>query len=960
MAKQARRSVSIYINGREIANNIKAITDEKRKAMRELNRMVVGSEEYAQKLEEIGELNGIIGKHREALRPIPDTYSKMQAGLARFAGLAAGAFTAEAVITYGKQLFRLGAEMELLTEKAKTVFGQALPLVTAEAERNANAMGLTVSQYTDAAAAIGDLLVPMGFAREEAANISSQLVNLSGALSEWTGGQITAEQASNALSKALLGEREELKSLGIAISEADVQNRLKEKGVSSLTGKLLEQAKATATLELVLEKSTDAQAAFAQNSDTLVRRQAEISAKISEVSEKLATALIPVFERLVDIADMAADGVLKLANVFTGLTDPAAAAVQAFDEQQAKVSELEGELVPLLARYDELIAKTSPTAEEQEELASVIARIGDLTPTAITQIDEYGRALSINAGASREFLQAEKARLEFINQDAIQKLQDQITSLEAQRAVLDRAITTQRGGALNVRYSPELLNQFRSDLAKVTKDIQGANAELARLRGDNLNQPATSPTPATGGGTGGGSGSGSGSTAAQKEAERRRKELEKEEEALQKQLDRLNDIIIQYQEEAIIARLEGKDKEIAQIEQKYDEQIELARKLEERGVQEAAAKRIELERLKAEEIQRIEIEAEQARIDARLEKIEEETEAELQALADREVRKAELEEQIRQLLLSEEENELLRLDTLYQSLAAEAEQFGIESTALVEKWEEEKQRIRDKYADAALRKQQEANQAQLESYATLFSELGNIVANTSRLFATDEQRFLEFQKAAAIAQIAFDTASAISSVIAAASSTSITPIDLAIKIAAGIGTVIGSIAQAKNIIQGAEIPTVPQRYTGGYYSVRGQDDGRTYNARYIGRPRTGLLPDRPVLLASEAGPEYFVANRDLQNPAVLRHVRAIENLTAATRRSTTVRQMQEGGFSDEAAAPAAAGGPTADPRVAQELLALLRELRTILPNIRAVIQDQTIVDLFKRFDKLNNSSGGVL
>jgi hypothetical protein len=48
--------------------------------------------------------------------------------------------------------------------------------------------------------------------------------------------------------------------------------------------------------------------------------------------------------------------------------------------------------------------------------------------------------------------------------------------------------------------------------------------------------------------------------------------------------------------------------------------------------------------------------------------------------------------------------------------------------------------------------------------------------------------------------MAIDTARAISSVIAAAASTSITPIDLAIKIASGIAMVLANVAQAKALL----------------------------------------------------------------------------------------------------------------------------------------------------------------
>jgi len=53
----ARRQVSIFINGREVATQVKAITSEKRKIVNELNRMVIGSDEYNKKVKELDKVN---------------------------------------------------------------------------------------------------------------------------------------------------------------------------------------------------------------------------------------------------------------------------------------------------------------------------------------------------------------------------------------------------------------------------------------------------------------------------------------------------------------------------------------------------------------------------------------------------------------------------------------------------------------------------------------------------------------------------------------------------------------------------------------------------------------------------------------------------------------------------------------------------------------------------------------
>jgi hypothetical protein len=208
---------------------------------------------------------------------------------------------AGAVALAAGPLMNLSRNMELMGAKAATVFGDQLGSVQKWAGESAAAMGLSSAKAVGLAASFADLLIPMGFTRQQAADMSTGVVGLSGALAEWSGGTRTAAEVSQILAKAMLGEREQLKELGISITEADVQQRLFEKGQQDLTGAQLQQAKATATQELIFEKSTDAQAAYATGGDTLARQQSELRATLDTVKEQIATALIPVFKAAISI-----------------------------------------------------------------------------------------------------------------------------------------------------------------------------------------------------------------------------------------------------------------------------------------------------------------------------------------------------------------------------------------------------------------------------------------------------------------------------------------------------------------------------------------------------------------------------------------------------------------------------------------------------------------------------------
>jgi uncharacterized phage infection (PIP) family protein YhgE len=123
----ARRQVSIFINGNQVANQIKSITAEQRKISRELSLMTRGTAEYEAKVKELRRVNGIIKEHRDNIRGVESTWDKVRGSVGKFAAIAGVTFAADQIISYGKELFRLGSEMEVLQKKAETVFGEVLP-----------------------------------------------------------------------------------------------------------------------------------------------------------------------------------------------------------------------------------------------------------------------------------------------------------------------------------------------------------------------------------------------------------------------------------------------------------------------------------------------------------------------------------------------------------------------------------------------------------------------------------------------------------------------------------------------------------------------------------------------------------------------------------------------------------------------------------------------------------------
>lgn len=173
----------------------------------------------------------------------------------------------------GKAIFDLTKQIQGETIRSTTVFGNQLGYVEEMANKVADKMGVTNREFVSMAANTADLLIPLDFSREAAAKMATEVQSLAGALDEWTAGKYGVAEVSNILTKATLGEMEQLKNLGIAIRQDSKEFinlvKLKKEDASVTDG----QARAMATLELIYKKSTDAQAAYQLEGNKLLRWQ---------------------------------------------------------------------------------------------------------------------------------------------------------------------------------------------------------------------------------------------------------------------------------------------------------------------------------------------------------------------------------------------------------------------------------------------------------------------------------------------------------------------------------------------------------------------------------------------------------------------------------------------------------------------------------------------------------------
>jgi len=233
-----------------------------------------------------------VGNFSNKVKGLKPTFKKMALiGSAAFAGVNTAVFKATQSASDAQEIFN----------KFDVVFGNVSNGAEKVAQDLRKNFGLAESSAKKLLSSTGDMLTGFGLSGESALDLAEKTNKLAVDLASFTNIEGGAERASAALTKALLGERESVKELGIAILEEDVKAKIEAMEIAGkFTNETDRQKKAYATLEIAIEQSKNAIGDFARTQDSLANQQRTLKERTKELSEALGNTFIPMLTKIVE------------------------------------------------------------------------------------------------------------------------------------------------------------------------------------------------------------------------------------------------------------------------------------------------------------------------------------------------------------------------------------------------------------------------------------------------------------------------------------------------------------------------------------------------------------------------------------------------------------------------------------------------------------------------------------
>lgn len=201
-----------------------------------------------------------------------------------------------ALTEYFKESALAAADVNEQWNKFRITMGDNALGVANDIAQIAEASNRNVYELMQGAAAMQDLIYPMGVARQQAAGMSQDFVALAVDLSSFN--NVALDDALGALRSGIAGMSRPLRRLGVDVRLTAVNAELLRMGINGGTQAATEAERVTAIYNIAMRQSSDAQGDAARTAHRARNVMRGFTADWKEASVEIGQSFIPVIETL--------------------------------------------------------------------------------------------------------------------------------------------------------------------------------------------------------------------------------------------------------------------------------------------------------------------------------------------------------------------------------------------------------------------------------------------------------------------------------------------------------------------------------------------------------------------------------------------------------------------------------------------------------------------------------------
>jgi hypothetical protein len=191
----------------------------------------------------------------------------------------------------GKRSVTAASDLGEEINKNSVVFRGSEQDILQWSKSTSDSLGISRREALQSAGVFGNMLVPMGVARDRAGQMSTRLVDLAADMSSFN--NASPEETLEALGAGIAGESEPLRRFGVDIRDAALNAFALEQGIKKSTLEMSSAEKTQILYAKILNDTKDAQGDFANTSSELPNLQRRIAANTENLAAAFGQGLEP-------------------------------------------------------------------------------------------------------------------------------------------------------------------------------------------------------------------------------------------------------------------------------------------------------------------------------------------------------------------------------------------------------------------------------------------------------------------------------------------------------------------------------------------------------------------------------------------------------------------------------------------------------------------------------------------
>lgn len=194
--------------------------------------------------------------------------------------------------------------------KAEVVFDRMSDKVLRWSEDSVRAMGLAQGSALEYASTYGDMATGMGLSIEKSAEMSMRLTQLAADMASFK--NIRTDVAAQKLNAVFTGETEGLKSMGIVMTQANLQAFALSQGITTQVSKLTQAEQVMLRYQYVMNATKNAQGDFVRTGDSLANQSRKLTETLKQAGESFGALLTPAVTAVVERLQGIVQGIAQL------------------------------------------------------------------------------------------------------------------------------------------------------------------------------------------------------------------------------------------------------------------------------------------------------------------------------------------------------------------------------------------------------------------------------------------------------------------------------------------------------------------------------------------------------------------------------------------------------------------------------------------------------------------------